>query len=135
MKNKLHTAEMVKNFKSSLVIAVLLFATNLFADATGTLALTDNLYQAVTYYELGDEIYFEIPVKLPAENATMDLKVGDIGYWPQGSCFCLFFGKTPASTGNEPRPASEVNVVGSFTTSAETLRNVKEGAAVKIVKS
>jgi uncharacterized protein len=83
----------------------------------------------------GDEIYFEIPVKLEPEEATLDLNVGDIAYWPQGSCLCLFFGKTPASTNDQPRPASEVNRVGRFECSAKVLKKVLEGAHVSVRRS
>ena len=82
----------------------------------------------------GDEIYFEIPVKLGLEEATLDLKVGDIGYWPQGSCLCLFFGKTPASIDDRPRPASEVNLVGRFSADPATLRKVASGVKVHLSK-
>ncbi len=82
----------------------------------------------------GDEIYFEIPVKLPPENATLDLKVGDIGYWPEGACLCLFFGKTPASVDERPRPASEVNIVGRFSTHPAALRKVVSGVQAQIFK-
>ena len=82
----------------------------------------------------GDEIYFEIPVKLPAENGTLNLKVGDIGYWPQGACLCLFFGRTPASVDEHPRPAGEVTVVGTFSAQPEVLRRVPAGAKVQVLK-
>jgi len=82
----------------------------------------------------GDEIYFEIPVKLSPENATLELKVGDIGYWPEGACLCLFFGKTPASIDERPRPASEVNIVGTFFASPELLRKVASGTKVQMLK-
>ena len=82
----------------------------------------------------GDEIYFEIPIKLPPESATLDLKVGDIGYWPEGACLCLFFGKTPASIDDRPRPASEVNLVGAFYATPEVLRKVTSGTKVQVFK-
>lgn len=82
----------------------------------------------------GDEIYFEVPVKLGPENATLDVQVGDVGYWPRGSCVCLFFGRTPASTDDRPRPASEVNVIGTFSLSADALRKVREGSDVIVTK-
>jgi hypothetical protein len=44
----------------------------------------------------GDEIYFAIPVKTGPENAVSVVREGDLAYWPEGSCFCIFFGKTPA---------------------------------------
>ncbi len=61
----------------------------------------------------GDEIYFSIPVEAgPDDTSTEVVKEGDIGYWPDGKCFCIFFGPTPISTEDEIRPASAVNVMG-----------------------
>ena len=62
----------------------------------------------------GDEIYFSIPVDVPEENANEVVELGDLGFWPPGAAFCIFFGKTPASRGNEIRPASKVNVFGKL---------------------
>lgn len=63
--------------------------------------------------EWGDEFYFTIPVRCESDKtATKNLKIGDIGYWPPGNALCIFFGPTPLSTGNDPVPASEVNIVG-----------------------
>ena len=83
----------------------------------------------------GDEIYFEIPTKLGPEDATLDLKVGDIGYWPEGACLCLFFGKTPVSIDERPRPASEVNLIGTFSVSPDVLRKVTSGTKAEVLKS
>lgn len=80
----------------------------------------------------GDEIYFETPVKLPIEKGTEELSVGDIAYWPKGACLCLFFGKTPASTTDRPKPASAVNLVGRFDAPPGFLRKVRSGASVKV---
>jgi hypothetical protein len=63
----------------------------------------------------GDEIYFSIPVQAKAENPQSVVEAGDIAYWPPGSAFCIFWGPTPASHGNEIRPASPVNVFGKLT--------------------
>ena len=60
----------------------------------------------------GNEIYFAIPVYLEEENPRGVVDLGDVGYWPPGNAFCIFFGRTPASRGNEIRPASPVNVFG-----------------------
>ena len=63
----------------------------------------------------GDEIYFEIPVDLGEENARATVAKGDLGYWPAGNCFCIFYGKTPMSTSeDEIVPASPVNVIGTI---------------------
>jgi len=80
----------------------------------------------------GDEIYFEIPVTLKPENATLDVEVGDIAYWPQGHCLCIFFGRTPASTDNKPKPASEVNIVGKITGDVSILKNIKSGDKITV---
>ena len=60
----------------------------------------------------GEEIYFSIPVMTGPEDGVETVEVGDIGYWPPGQAFCIFYGRTPASQGDEIRPASPVNIVG-----------------------
>lgn len=60
----------------------------------------------------GEEIYFVIPLELGPENPREVVAKGDVAYWPPGKALCLFFGKTPASRGDEIRPYSPVNVVG-----------------------
>jgi hypothetical protein len=80
----------------------------------------------------GDEIYFSIPVDANEQAAQAVVQVGDIAYWPPGSALCLFFGPTPASRGNEVRPASPVNVVGRMAGDATVLRQVPEGTLVRV---
>jgi len=58
----------------------------------------------------GEELYGEIPVAIGRENAQVDCEVGDVGYWPDGKGFCIFFGPTPASKDEKPRAASPVNI-------------------------
>jgi hypothetical protein len=61
----------------------------------------------------GDEIYFPIPVTAELEDSAREVvDLGDLGYWPPGKAFCIFFGQTPMSRPDEIRPASAVNVVG-----------------------
>ncbi|MCZ6700310.1 MAG: cyclophilin-like fold protein [bacterium] len=69
----------------------------------------------------GDEIYFEIPVEMDEEDPQEVVEVGDLGYWPTGQAFCLFWGPTPASEGDEIRPASAVNVFGRIVEDARLL--------------
>ena len=58
----------------------------------------------------GDEIYFEIPVKVDqADDARAEVEVGELGYWPVGHAFCIFFGPTPVSTDERPRAYSPIN--------------------------
>ncbi|MQY73309.1 MAG: hypothetical protein GH142_06550, partial [Dehalococcoidia bacterium] len=39
----------------------------------------------------GDEIYFGIPVSIAQEKGQDLVEVGDLGYWPPGQGFCIFF--------------------------------------------
>jgi hypothetical protein len=80
----------------------------------------------------GEEIYFRIPVALPEEQAKAVVEMGDLGYWPPGNAFCLFFGPTPASRGSEIRPASPVNVFGKMEGDPKVLSQVRDGTAVTI---
>ena len=81
----------------------------------------------------GDEIYFEIPVQAEEEpDARADVDVGDLGYWPVGRAFCVFFGPTPASTGVQPRAASPVNILGRVLGDATAFREVSHGTTVTL---
>ena len=82
----------------------------------------------------GDEIYFEIPVRVEqSPDACADVGVGELGYWPVGRAFCIFFGPTPASTGDQPRAASPVNVVGRVLGDAVAFQQVDAGVMVTLV--
>jgi hypothetical protein len=84
----------------------------------------------------GEEIYFEIPVDEPlASDATEEVQVGELGYWPPGKAFCIFFGRTPASTGDDPRAASPVNRIGMVMDDATMLTDVPHGAEVRLEKA
>ncbi|HUU40437.1 MAG TPA: cyclophilin-like fold protein [Desulfatiglandales bacterium] len=80
----------------------------------------------------GDEIYFSIPVDVGLENAKAVVSDGDLGYWPPGSAFCIFFGPTPASQGDEIRPASPVNIFGKITGDPKVFKKVSSGAKIII---
>lgn len=81
----------------------------------------------------GGEIYFSIPVTVGLEADSRDvLEPGELGYWPTGNAFCIFFGATPASTGDEPRAASNVNVFGKITGDLSQLWDVSDGDSVII---
>ena len=83
----------------------------------------------------GDEIYFGIDVKLGEDAAREVVEQGDLGYWPPGQAFCIFFGPTPASRGNEIRPASAVNVLGRVDGDPRTFKTVRAGAPVTIERA
>jgi uncharacterized protein len=81
----------------------------------------------------GDEIYFEIPVVAPEEpDAHCDVEIGTIAYWPPGKAFCIFFGRTPVSTTDQPRAFSRVNVIGRATGDVRALRTVTNGVQVRV---
>lgn len=80
----------------------------------------------------GDEIYFSIPVSPEPENAQELVNMGDLGYWPPGKAFCIFFGPTPMSQGEEIRPASPVNVFGKIIGDAKVLKQVASGTELVI---
>lgn len=82
----------------------------------------------------GDEIYFGIPVEAGPENPRETVEMGDLGYWLEGSCFCIFFGPTPMSRGNEIRPASAVEVFGKLDGDAKEFRKVSNGSKVVVEK-
>lgn len=81
----------------------------------------------------GDEFYFTIPVKSGLDDsATTRVKAGDLGYWPPGLALAIFFGPTPMSTGEDPVPASPVNLVGRILADAGLLKGAKGTAAIRI---
>jgi hypothetical protein len=81
----------------------------------------------------GDEIYFEIPVKAGQEpDARQDVEVGELGYWPAGNAFCIFYGPTPVSTSSQPRAYSPVNIIGRVIDDATRFRGTNQGTPVQI---
>ena len=80
----------------------------------------------------GDEIYFSIPVTVEVEDGQEVVELGDLGYWPPGKAFCIFFGPTPASGPGEIRPASAITIVGRVVGDPKVLKAVASGADVTI---
>lgn len=83
----------------------------------------------------GDEIYFGIPVDADLEDGQEVVDLGDLGYWPPGRAFCIFFGPTPASRGDEIRPASAVTVIGKVAGDPTVFNQVSSGAQITIEQS
>jgi hypothetical protein len=92
----------------------------------------DALPLAVEGETWGDEIYFRIPVNAKPEKPRETVELGDLGYWPPGSAFCIFFGRTPSSQGEEIRPASPVNVFGRLTGDPTIFKTVRSGTQVRV---
>lgn len=80
----------------------------------------------------GDEFYFSIGLEMGLdESAQREVDVGTIGYWPSGEALAIFFGPTPASTGEKPVAASDVNVVGKLE-NAEKLKDVEDTEKIRV---
>jgi len=82
----------------------------------------------------GDEIYFSIPVTAKIENPVEVVEKGDLGYWPEGKCFCIFFGPTPISSGDEIKPASSVEKIGEICGNPEEFKKINSGETVTLEK-
>lgn len=80
----------------------------------------------------GDEIYFDLPVKLKLEGERTLMEVGEVAYWPEGNSLCLFFGPTPISKGDKPIAYSEVKPLGKIVKGLDDLRKVKDGEEVRV---
>jgi hypothetical protein len=98
-----------------------------------------SIYEAIPFTgsvnRWGDEIYFTIPVHLEQEpDAKQDVEIGDLGFWPMGDAFCIFFGRTPISNSDKPRAYNPVNIFGHVTGDATALKNIKSGTEILVRK-
>ena len=80
----------------------------------------------------GEEVYFSTNIRQDEEKSQEEVEVGDIGYWPPGKGFCIFFGRTPASTGGKPRAASPVNVFGRITGDPKVFGKTRSGEKIRV---
>lgn len=102
-------------------------------DSATAKAIVDALPIQASGNRWGKEIYFSIPVEQELESdARAEMQVGELGYWPPGKAFCIFFGRTPASTGDQPRAASAVNPIGRVLDDVTALKGVSDGTEVWI---
>ena len=82
----------------------------------------------------GEEVYFITSVRQDEEKSQEEVEVGDIANWPRGQGFCIFCGRTPASTGNKPRAASPVNVFGRITGDPKVFGKARSGEKIRVEK-
>jgi hypothetical protein len=81
----------------------------------------------------GDEIYFRIPVEEGLDDSAKEVvEVGDLGYWPSGNAFCIFFGMTPVSEPGKIKPATAVNIIGRVLDDATEFKQAMHGPSVRI---
>jgi len=104
-------------------------------DSNTAQAVWDALPLSIPGDTWGDEIYFGIPVKAKPERPQETVEMGALGYWPPGSAFCIFFGRTPASRGQEIRPASPVNVFGRVLGDPTVFKKVTAGTVIRIERA
>ena len=98
---------------------------------------SDNFYSSLPFTgrvnTWGLEIYFSIDHSMELqEDASEIVNLGDIAFWPPGNAFCIFFGPTPASIGDEIRAASEVNLLGKIIGDPLVFKSVPSGSDIKI---
>ena len=78
-----------------------------------------------SFHTWGEEIYFEIHLSAELDDtAREEVEIGDLGYWPTGRAFCIFFGQTPMSTEDKIVPASAVNIIGQVKDDVKRLKSV-----------
>jgi hypothetical protein len=81
----------------------------------------------------GDEVYFEVPVRVAREPGARDVVApGEIAYWPEGHCIAVGFGRTPISQGDETRLASPCNIFAKAVSDVKALKQVRAGTKVKV---
>jgi hypothetical protein len=81
----------------------------------------------------GEEVYFDIPVKVVREqDARAVVTPGEVAYWPDGHCIALGFGRTPISRGDECRLASPCNIFGRIDGDVKLLAKVKAGSKITV---
>ena len=83
----------------------------------------------------GEEVYFDVPVKVKREaDARAVVTPGEIAYWPEGPAIALGYGRTPISEGTETRLASPCNVFAKSLGDVKTLAKVRAGTKIKVTK-
>ncbi|HEY7242703.1 MAG TPA: cyclophilin-like fold protein [Xanthobacteraceae bacterium] len=104
-------------------------------DTPTALAIAAALPISSSVLTWGEEVYFEIPIKLPAEkDARAVVTPGEIAYWPQGHCIALGYGRTPISRGNETRLASPCNIFAEASGNVKALAKVPAGSKVAVFR-
>jgi uncharacterized protein len=82
----------------------------------------------------GEEVYFQIPVKVAREKTARAVVIpGEIAYWPDGHAIAIGFGRTPISKGDETRLASPCNIWAKALGDVKMLAKAHDGAKIRVV--
>ncbi len=104
-------------------------------DSPTAQAIYDALPFSGSVNRWGDEIYFTIPVHVEQEaDAKQEVEIGDLGFWPMGDAFCIFFGRTPVSRNEKPRAYSPVNIFGKIVGDTSLLKKISSGTEIYVRK-
>ena len=118
--------------KVTIQIGELQFRANIYDTPTGN-DIAESLPLEGSAQVWGEEVYFYFDVELPLESDSRDvLEIGELGYWPSGPAFCIFYGPTPMSQDKEPRAASNVNVFGMIEGDITLLKQVQNGEKIVV---
>ena len=102
-------------------------------DSTTAKKVAEALPLSAQFNTWGDEIYFTIPVDAELDDtAREEVEMGDLGYWPTGKAFCIFFGPTPMSEPGKIIPASAVNIIGKVIGDATKFKGVMQERGVRL---
>jgi len=94
-------------------------------DSPTAIKVAEALPIRTSFNTWGDEIYFAVPVTAGLDETAREVvEIGDLGYWPSGKAFCIFFGQTPVSQPGKIMPASAVNVIGRVLGDATEFKKV-----------
>ena len=97
--------------------------------------IIDNLPLVGKINKWGNELYFSTNINIPSQSQilTNDVNIGDIAYWPEDQCICIFYGETPASKNEKPMPISPVMLLGKTSAEPNLLKKVGVGDNIEII--
>lgn len=95
----------------------------------------DALPKKIRMQRWGEEYYGDCDLMVErSKDARQDMEVGELAIWTDGSALCIFFGPTPASTGDTPRAVSPVNPIGRIAGDISFLKTLPVSITVEVEK-